>query len=163
MSQKSEDKTNPNSSEVVQVVPYSIDVKGCIRAMAFYQYSDLNLKTNIEDLTDAIDIISNLKGRRYEWKKGLDDNLNCEGGKKVIGLIAQEVERVLPELVAVDKETGLLSINYTDIVPILIEAFKQHIAQYKNEQGEMKLEMNELRQYYPVLKEKLDHFEKKYL
>jgi len=63
----------------------------------------------------------------------------------VIGLIAQEVQKVLPEVVYEDKETGLLSVSYAEIVPVLIEAFKQHMADYQNEKEDIHQQLNELR------------------
>lgn len=51
----------------------------------------------------------------------------------MIGLIAQEVQRVLPEVVNEDPETGILSVSYTEIIPVLIEAFKQHVREYEIE------------------------------
>jgi len=126
-------------SQNVQIIPTSIDVKGSVRAKAFFQYSDIRLKTNIEDITDAFEIITKLNGKRYQWKDSFDRT--SHGGQKVIGLIAQEVKKYLPEIVSTDPETGLLSINYTDIVPILIEAFKQHISNYQIDQGEIKQEV----------------------
>lgn len=74
-----------------------MEVHGVVRAKAFMQFSDLRLKTNIAELVDALDIISKLQGKSYEWKNGtlIEEE---SGGKRVIGLIAQEVQKVLPEV-----------------------------------------------------------------
>src|SRR5690606_4368869 len=109
-------------------------------------YSDIRLKTNIEDLVDAMAIVNALQGKRYTWKQGTPMH-DSTGGKQVIGLIgnvsliapihhvltspllAQEVYRVLPEVVHQDPD-GMLSIDYAELVPVLITAFNEHL---KNE------------------------------
>src|SRR6266542_432847 len=64
-----------------------------------YQTSDKNLKKNIEDITDALSISNNLKPRSYEFRKdGKLASLNLPQGKHY-GLIAQDLEEVLPDLV----------------------------------------------------------------
>ena len=75
----------------------NLDVFGAVKAQAFYQFSDLRLKTNVMDIVDAIDIVTRLQGKRYEWKDQQNEN-TASGGPRVIGLIAQEVQKVLPEV-----------------------------------------------------------------
>ncbi len=62
--------------------------------MSYMQFSDLRLKMNIEEIVDAIDIVSKLQGKSYQWKPEMVD----QSPKRVIGMIAQEVQRVLPEV-----------------------------------------------------------------
>jgi hypothetical protein len=122
----------------------NLDVFGNIKAHAFYQFSDLRLKTNVEDIVGAIDVVTKLQGKRYEWKQE-DDNSGIHspnannGSNRVIGLIAQEVQKILPEIVSEDPESGYLSVSYTELLPILIEAFKEFIDDY----GRDKTELNE--------------------
>jgi hypothetical protein len=72
---------------------------GNVLAYGNYQTSDKNLKKNIEDFTDALSIISKLKPRIYEFSnEGRLASLNLPEGKHY-GLIAQELEDVLPNLV----------------------------------------------------------------
>ena len=84
--------------ERINVVDGPLEVHGVVKAKAFLQFSDLRLKTDISDLLDAVDIVSHLQGKTYQWKKGAVPS-DQSGGKRVIGLIAQEVQRVLPEVV----------------------------------------------------------------
>jgi len=112
-------------SESPAVVPSSLDVYGFVRAKAFHQLSDVRLKTNIEDVVDALGIITQLKGKKYEW---LDNTLpSGTSGDKVIGMIAQEVRKVMPELVHKDESSGLLSVSYIELITILVEALKEHV------------------------------------
>jgi hypothetical protein len=135
------------------VVPGSLDVQGVVRAKGYLQYSDIRLKTNTEDIMDALDIVTKLQGKRYQWKDELVQNE--VGGRKVIGLIAQEVRRVLPEVVHEDRN-GYLSVNYADLVPILVEGLKQHLKNYESDKSEMKEQISELRSNIEVLKHKSD-------
>jgi hypothetical protein len=131
----------------------NLQVEGAIRARAFIQYSDIRLKTNIEDLVDAMSIVSNLKGKSYEWKPETlpaKERESDGGGKRVIGLIAQEVQRVLPQVVH-ETEDGLLSVNYAEIVPVLIEAFKQHAKKTEEVQENIRAEVQELREAVAAL------------
>ena len=86
----------------------------------FYQYpSDEKLKENIRPVK-GLDIITRLRGVRYHMK-GAD--------KEGIGLIAQDVEKVLPELVDIPDGTNLKSVQYENLVAPLIEALKEQQAQ----------------------------------
>ncbi|MBK6540048.1 MAG: tail fiber domain-containing protein [Flavobacteriales bacterium] len=103
--------------------------------------SDQMLKTNIQDLQDAGSIVAQLSPRTYEFIPGLHANLYPPNGAQ-IGLIAQEVEQVLPQLVetvtdaaAYDDQGNMLSpalttkgINYIGLIPVLIGAMKEQQA-----------------------------------
>ena len=119
-----------------QVVPGNLQVEGVVRAHGYSQFSDIRLKTDIADIVDAMKIVSQLQGKSYKWKKNtgvpaIDAAEEMSGGKRVIGLIAQEVQRVLPEVVQ-EGSDGYLAVNYADIVPILIEAFKEQVSHFKD-------------------------------
>jgi len=77
--------------------------------------SDKNLKTNISTITSSVDKVSELRGVNFEWK---------DSGKKSLGVIAQEIEEVLPELVNETKE-GNKTVQYGNMVGLLIEAVKE--------------------------------------
>ncbi len=92
-----------------------LTVAGDIGATAFYYSSDRSLKTNITPLQDSLSKITELQGVSFNWKNG---------GAKSDGLIAQDVEKVYPELVNTDPKTGLKSLEYANLVAPLIEAIK---------------------------------------
>lgn len=82
-----------------------------------YDVSDLRLKENITPLTNAIEKVSALRGIYF--------NLKGESpSKREVGVIAQEVERVLPEVVSED-DKGYKSVDYSKLTPLLIEAVKE--------------------------------------
>ena len=82
------------------------------------QNSDRTLKKNIEQINNAANNVLMLSGYRYNWISAKRDS-----GKQ-IGVIAQEVQAVYPELVSQDKD-GILSVNYSGLSAILIEAVKE--------------------------------------
>jgi len=87
---------------------------GALTASAFYYSSDRKLKKNITTLTGSLDGIRQLRGVGFDWKKG---------GTRNIGLIAQEVEKVYPELV--ETKADFKSVAYGNLVAPLIEAVKE--------------------------------------
>lgn len=94
----------------------NLNVNGVISATGdVVGMSDRRIKKDMESIEDYWNIINNLKGYRYRLKK---DNT------RHIGLIAQEVEDVLPEAVFQDKETGYKAIAYGNLAGIFIEALK---------------------------------------
>ena len=99
-----------------------------ITARAFYYESDEKLKTNIETIEGALDKVKELRGVGFEWK---------ESGDHTIGLIAQEVEAVLPELVE-SGDGDVKSVSYGNLVVLLIEAMKEMDEKYSKEIAELK-------------------------
>ena len=94
---------------------------------AFYS-SDIVLKENIENIPNALDAVKKLNGVLFDWKKSYLDQRGGEDGyfvrKKDVGVIAQEVEKVLPEAVA-QRADGVKAVKYDRLTCLLIEAVKQ--------------------------------------
>jgi hypothetical protein len=87
--------------------------------------SDSRLKNNVATITDALSIVNKLNGVTYNWKK--DNEFNYPVGEhKSLGLIAQEVEQVLPEYdLVLQTQEGYKMLDYSKIVGILINAVKE--------------------------------------
>lgn len=83
--------------------------------------SDLRLKSNVSNITGALDIVLQMRGVNYTKK---------DSGKNNIGLIAQEVENLLPDLVSED--AGYKAVAYQNIVALLIEAIKEQQQQIES-------------------------------
>jgi hypothetical protein len=103
---------------------------GSIRATgditAFFS-SDSRFKENIVPITNSIEKVKALSGITFEWT---DEYMSSHGGedryfmrKKDVGIIAQELQKVLPELVA-ERPDGTLAVKYDRISALLIEAIK---------------------------------------
>jgi hypothetical protein len=84
--------------------------------------SDRRFKTNIATLTGALEKVLRLRGVSFDWRTAEFPNRDFSAGQQV-GLIAQEVEEVLPEVVQTDAE-GYKSVSYASLAPVLIEATK---------------------------------------
>jgi len=87
-----------------------------VGANAYFYISDRSLKTDIKPLSGALDSILKLQGVSFDWRST---------GEPSVGLVAQDVERVYPELVNTDRATGLKSVQYGNLVAPLIEAVKE--------------------------------------
>jgi hypothetical protein len=108
---------------------YKLDVSGTIRATGdVIAYSDARVKENVETLDGALDKVMKMRGVSY--------NKIGEQEKKV-GVIAQEILDVLPEVVSQD-ETGTYSVAYGNIVSVLIEAIKEQQKQIDELKSKLK-------------------------
>lgn len=105
-----------------------LECDSTVTCTSLTETSDLRIKDNIEQLTGALNTISSLRGITYT---------NKDTNKDSIGVIAQEVEEILPELVGEDT-SGMANVRYTGLVPVLIEAIKE----LKNEVDALKHELN---------------------
>jgi hypothetical protein len=94
---------------------------------SFYS-SDISLKENIINIPNPLEIIKKLNGVLFDWKKSYIDKRGGEDGyfvrKRDVGVIAQEVEKVLPEAVA-QRADGIKAVKYDRLTCLLIEAVKQ--------------------------------------
>ncbi len=80
--------------------------------------SDANLKKNISTLDNALNSALELRGVTYNWKD------ETKPQSKQLGVIAQEIEAIFPELVTVTSD-GFKAVNYIGLIPVLIEAIKE--------------------------------------
>ena len=96
--------------------------QGNMTVNAINYHSDIRFKKNIKPLSDALEKICSLNGVRYELRSSEFPDRNFQPGTQ-IGLIAQEVEQVFPELVETD-EQGYKSVDYVRFSPVLAEAVK---------------------------------------
>ncbi len=103
---------------------YELDVSGTIRATGnVIAYSDIRKKENIVRIENGLSLVEQLRGVRFDWKEGFQQDSNTDKGKRQIGVIAQEVEKILPEVVSTDSE-GYKSVNYPTLTAVLIESVK---------------------------------------
>lgn len=100
-----------------------------VYAHAFYYTSDATLKDNVTPIANALDKVQAINGVTFNWKKD---------GSKDTGLIAQNVERVLPELVNTN-EDGIKSVKYGNMVALLVEAIKEQQTQINALKAEIEM------------------------
>ena len=99
-------------------------VQSSMRADAYLYNSDRRLKDEIEDLAGRR-VIEKLKPKSFTWKKT---------GKDGMGFIAQDIEKVLPDLVEADEE-GMRAVNYLDIIAPLVDNVQELNARVKELEG----------------------------
>jgi hypothetical protein len=102
---------------------YPLDVNGTVRCASIIETSDVRLKSNVETLTDNLDKVTRLRGVRYVWNESAAE-VGATPGEADIGLLAQEVEAVFPELVTTT-EGGTKGVNYGKLTAVLIGAVKE--------------------------------------
>jgi hypothetical protein len=90
-------------------------------------YSDPRLKENFERVKSPLDIINKLDGGTFNWKHGIA-HIECKAGKRDYGILADQVEAVMPEIVTDSIEiegNKYKTVAYEKLVPVLIEAIKE--------------------------------------
>lgn len=115
-----------------------------VQAASFNATSDARLKENIIPIKESLQIINQLQGVHFNWIEDVSNNLNT-------GFIAQDIEKVIPEVVSTTKEKSkkgfhTKSINYSAVVPYLVESVKtlsNEIESLKNENEELKEKMKQ--------------------
>jgi len=99
------------------------------------QPSDSRLKDNITPITTPVDKIKSLRGVEFDWNSGE------HVGTHDVGLIAQDVEAVLPEAVTT-QEDGYKNLAYTKVIPLLVEAMKEQQTMIEALRAEIELLKN---------------------
>ncbi|MDO8528735.1 MAG: tail fiber domain-containing protein [Nanoarchaeota archaeon] len=118
------------SGDTINFRANTITGTGSITAGEFIYNSDRNLKTKIQPLQNSLSKVMQLQGVSFDWKAS---------GERNIGFIAQDVEKVLPELVSGTE--GHKGVAYGNIVAVLVEAIKEQqkqIDKLKSQLQEMK-------------------------
>ena len=82
----------------------------------FTSLSDETQKTNIRPIENALELVTQINGVYYDWKDGHNSSS--------IGVIAQEIEKVIPEVVTTN-DRGLKTVSYGNLIGVLIEAIKE--------------------------------------
>jgi hypothetical protein len=97
---------------------FQLDMSGNLTAAGnITAYSDKRLKTNINTIENALDMVSKMRGVRYE---------RIDTGEPNVGVIAQEIKEILPEVVMQHPgDDQFMSVSYGNIVGVLIEAIKE--------------------------------------
>ncbi len=108
---------------------YPLDLGvGTMRAGKYITASDSTLKTNIQNLTGALPSLLQLQGVTYKFKSSINSLSNAKLDTSLInrtqiGFISQNLGKILPQLIFTDK-TGIQSIDYQGVIPVIVEAVK---------------------------------------
>lgn len=141
--------TQSNLSSVRSTLSSTIDVLSYVENLAknannyahsHNTYSDSRLKQNVTEVEDSLTNVLSLRGVNFFWKTseyvevGMDNSLQ-------IGFIAQELEKIYPELVSID-DAGYRTVDYAKLTPVLVEAIKQQQLMIED----LQQQINELQQ-----------------
>jgi len=88
---------------------------GTLNATTFNSLSDASVKTNINEISNGLDVINAISGVEFDWK---------DNGNHSAGVVAQELEKVLPHLVATSDD-GMKSVNYAGLTAYLLSAIRE--------------------------------------
>jgi hypothetical protein len=106
-----------NASSGVALFDFNMNTGNLIATGDVQSNSDERLKENVETIENALDKVSKLRGVYFDLKS--------RPGVRKVGLIAQEVEKVLPEVVSTNLEDKIKSVAYANVVGLLVEAIKE--------------------------------------
>ncbi len=111
-----------NNGTYALTLPNIADSTGRGIANRWDNYSSRRLKEKIRSISNPIGLLNRLEGVRFRWK-------STQGGGEDIGLIAEDVATVIPEVVSVDQQGKAIGVAYDRLVALLIEAGKEQQAQ----------------------------------
>lgn len=136
---------------------YKLEVAGTIKANNVPMTSDARFKKNIQTIDrEAVAKLSQVRGTSYQFRTKEFKNKNFEEGKQ-LGLIAQELMKVYPELVSKGAD-GYYSVNYMGLIPVLVEAVKdlrKQNTQLKDNSQAIKAELDTLKSRMAALEKLL--------
>ncbi|MER3406927.1 MAG: hypothetical protein C4278_00630, partial [Patescibacteria group bacterium] len=132
---------------------YKLDVAGDTRvtgnvyASGFIQSSDLRLKKNIVGLENVLEKLKEIRGVKFEWNELYEQMQRGKSGKLNIGVVAQDVEKVFPELVSEWEYNGekYKAVDYGRLTAVLLEAIKEQQKTIENQQKEINWLKEEIR------------------
>jgi hypothetical protein len=114
--------TNGNVGIGASTPTEKLEVSGNVKATNFISTSDRRLKENIQP-TKGLEVINQLTGVSWDWKSNHQPDA---------GVIAQDLEKVIPSAVVTNEETGLKAVKYNTLVAPLIQAVKELYVMIKN-------------------------------
>ncbi|MGE3610778.1 MAG: tail fiber domain-containing protein [Bacteriovoracaceae bacterium] len=122
------------------------------KANAWNTFSDERLKKNFKEIPQALDKISKINGYYYNWKQGKDTS-------RKIGVKAQEVEKVFPEVINISKD-GIKSVAYAQLVAPIINAIKELHQLILGNDTEIKREIASIKKQNIIHDKEIDSLEK---
>ncbi|PKN86531.1 MAG: hypothetical protein CVU51_07070 [Deltaproteobacteria bacterium HGW-Deltaproteobacteria-1] len=107
--------SGPGSRRMTIANDGSVNFPGAVTALSFTPVSSIAYKTNVKTYENALEKVKKLRGVSFNWK---------DSGKPSVGLIAEEVDEVIPEVVA-HNDKAATGVNYDSLVGVLVEAVKE--------------------------------------
>jgi hypothetical protein len=111
--------------------------------------SDARLKQNVVELSGVIAKLDQVRGVYFDWIPGSDSGMLLPDSHQ-IGIIAQELEQVYPELV-ITNDRGFKMVDYTKLAPVLLQAIKEQQSQIESQKSEIQILREEMDQIKALL------------
>ena len=130
---------NKTSGSFVDKITFTAtgEVRAVNEVTAYYG-SDIAMKKNLKTISNPLDKVMSISGYNFDWKQKVLKDRGGEDGffvrKKDVGIIAQEVEKICPEIVGT-REDGNKAVRYEKLVPLLIESIKELTNKVKRLEG----------------------------
>jgi hypothetical protein len=112
-----------------------LKVNGITMSDGYLITSDARYKKDVTNLEGSLEKLLKMRGVAYNWDKARNPEMGF-GDEKQLGFIAQEVEKVLPEMVYT-LENGYKAVNYTALIPVVVEAIKEQQSTIASLQDEL--------------------------
>jgi hypothetical protein len=122
---------------------YILDVTGEARFTGNYTTSDRRWKTHIKPITDGLSLVAKLQGVTFDWRRKQFPQKHFAKGRQ-LGFIAQDIEKVMPDIVSTDKQ-GYKSVSYQEVIPVLADAVNELKADNDNLRKEVETLKAEVR------------------
>ena len=132
---------------------YMLYVNGSAWTTGTWLGSDIRWKKNLQPINSILPGILNLTGYMFNWRKDEFPDMNFDNGSQ-IGLVAQEVEKVFPELVRTDNK-GFKAVSYDKLSVLLLQGIKEQqkqIDSQKQENIQLRSELNSLKEEIEKIK-----------
>lgn len=114
--------------------------------------SDFNLKHNFTEIKSGLKLISALTGYYFNWNDHAKEEFNYSDEEQ-IGVIAQDVEKVLPQLIVINSK-GYKAVDYSKLSPVIIQAIKEQQTQIEDLKTENEILKQKLEEITDLLKSK---------
>jgi hypothetical protein len=146
---------------------YKLEVNGQIAGTSAYlNLSDSRLKTNVQELPNSLETLRQLRGVAFDWRIDEYPDMKFDRTHDV-GVIAQEVEAVIPEAVSTNPQTGIKAVAYSKLIAPIINAIKELYENFlstkaEQDQAILKLQADneKLKRENEELKARMDRIEK---
>jgi len=112
----------------------TLDMNADVTTTTINEVSDIRFKKDIKPIIGALEMVVNMTGVYFSWDQNNEAQKPFKDDRQV-GFIAQELEKVVPEVVATS-ERGYMSVNYGKISAILLEAIKEQQTEIENQNAE---------------------------
>ena len=139
------------TNSVFEVLPNgTVNAQGSVTGNTFLISSDQRFKEGVQTIENSLDLIRKMRGTTYGFKKTAEFAERNFPQDRQYGFIAQEMEKVLPEVVKKQRD-GFSAVNYTAVVPVPVEAVKQldakqtETAQLRQQVADLSTQLVELR------------------